>query len=185
MLNIINEKNLLREKSKKFRKSLGANEKKKKDEIIFKKLISSQEFISAENILCYYSTCYEVETLKIINYSLKVGKRVALPVCIDKSGLMQFRFISTIDELSEGAYGLKEPINSNDVYTNEVNSICIIPALLVDENLVRLGYGKGYYDRFLSEFAGCKCVLCYKENIVEKLPVFNDFDVKCDICITD
>ena len=54
---------------------------------------------------------------------------------------------------------------------------------MIDRKGYRIGYGKGYYDRFLNAFNGIKCAVCYKENIVDNLP-FYDTDIKADVCIT-
>ena len=178
-------KNDLRKSAKEFRKTLGNNEKNIKDKIIFDKVVNSVEYLNSKIVLCYYSTEFEVDTIELIKYSLSLNKRVALPKCVDENGKMVFKYIDSINDLVCGHFGIKEPKNNLVDYQYIDDAICIIPALMVDMNGFRLGYGKGYYDRFLSRFKGFKCVLCYKENLIDELPVFDDFDIKCDLCITD
>ena len=185
MSDVVLDKNALRKKAKKFRESLLPCEKHKKDEIIFNKIISMSEYKNSDTVLCYYSTTIEVDTLKLIDYSLTLGKRVALPRCIDDKGKMNFYYINSIDTLKTGAYGIKEPAENSEIYLGKNGDLCIVPSLMIDKMCYRLGYGKGYYDNFLQNFSGIKCVICYKENVADILPVYDGFDVKCDMCITD
>ncbi len=176
----------LRKSAIDYRTQLSFDEKSNKDTRIFEKVVNLPQFINSDIVLCYYSTNIEVNTLQIINKALEMKKRVALPKCLDKDGKMIFRFINTLDDLQEGYFGIKEPVDDLQEYDfSYSNAICIIPALMVDRNGFRLGYGKGYYDRFLSKFGGFKCVLCYEDNVVNNLPIYEDFDVKCDLCLTD
>ena len=185
MQDVITQKNALRQKAKAFRKGLSIEQKAKKDEIIFEKIISLDSFKSAENVLCYVSAKGEIDTKKLIKFSLENGKKVAVPKCSNTDGEMDFYYISSLDELKAGKYNILEPSDTCKKYKSSKNSICIVPSLAVDKENYRLGYGKGYYDRFLSNFSGEKIVLCYKEFVVQKLPVFDKFDIKSDICITD
>lgn len=182
---ILEKKKILRESAKRFRKNLLAEEKIKKDKIIFEKVISSSEYIMADCVLCYFSTEIEIDTINLIEHSLINGKKVAIPLCVDKDGHMIFKYISSLDDTKAGLFNIREPLDSCEPYYNCSKSICILPSLMVDKNNYRLGYGKGYYDKFLKEFEGTKCVLCYKESVVDSLPVYDGFDVKCDMLITD
>jgi len=179
-------KNDLRKKALDFRKNLNVVEKKSKDDLIFNKVINLPEYLDSEIVLCYCSTEFEIDTINIIKNSLALNKKVALPKCVDSKGNMVFKYINSFDDLEMGLYDIFEPVDELIDYNfSDANAICIIPSLMVDENGFRLGYGKGYYDRFLAKFGGFKCVLCYKENIVNNLPVYDGFDVKCDLCLTD
>lgn len=179
-------KSSLRKTAKEFRASLNITEKAKKDNLIFQKLIKLPEFLNSEIVLCYYSSEIEVDTIKIIEHSLKLNKKVALPKCIDQNGNMIFKYINSLDDVEIGSFGILEPFDKMINYNfSDYKAICIIPALMVDNDGHRLGYGKGYYDKFLSRFNGFKCVLCYKENLVDKLPVYEKIDVKCDLFLTD
>ena len=186
MLDITELKKSLRIEAKRFRESLDKDEKRLKDELIFDKLVSLEEFKNAKTILCYYSTEIEVDTLKFIDFALKIGKKVALPKCVNENGDMRFYYINSTDSLVDGFFGIKEPSSDSEEYVeNSDSDICLVPALMIDESGYRLGYGKGYYDKFLIDFKGIKCVLCYNENVVEKLPIYESFDVKSDVSITD
>lgn len=174
----------LRKKAISFRKKLSKKEKAEKDYSVFEKVIALEQYKNADTVLLYASTEYEVDTVMLTKYSFENGKKVAFPICFDKIGNMSFKFVMSTNELKKGMYGILEPPSTNETFIKSKNAICIVPSLLVDKKGYRLGYGKGYYDRFLKEFNGFKCILCYKEGIVDFLPK-DMFDIKCDVLITD
>ena len=130
--------------------------KSAKDRKIFDKLVALPQFQKAELILTYYSTEIEVDTLKIIDYCFKQGKKVALPAIVDET--MQF-------------YDITEDLDLDNCQLSTVNcQLCIVPGLAFNKDGKRLGYGGGYYDRFLRDYPGVKIGLCYEEFIME-IPV--------------
>lgn len=160
-------------------------EKIKKDEIIFNRIISSQMYQKSNTILTFVSTKIEVDTLKLINYSLAIGKRVAVPKCIDGTRNMQFFLIKSLDDLEIATFSVLEPIVSRcQRLENFDNSICIIPGLAFDIEGYRLGYGKGYYDRFLSNYNGLNIGICYCSCTLNHL-IKGKFDKKVDYLITE
>lgn len=182
-MQITAEKNLLRKEYRVIRSESGSTEK---DNAIFNSLIGCEMFLRADTVFTYYSVNSEVDTLKLIDYALKEGKKVALPRCSDDNGNMKFYFVDNTDScLSDGMFSLKEP--NTDICAEAVygkNNICVVPALAFDVQGFRLGYGKGYYDRFLSNFQGKSVGLCYDECLCEKLPS-DEYDQKVNIIITD
>lgn len=118
------------------------------NEGIFNNLIQLPEFKAAGTIFSYFSLEREPDTKKILAYALGLGKTVALPVCF-KCGIMEARAISDFSELSESRYHLLEPLASTRVIAPEALDFIIVPALAYDAEGYRLGYGGGYYDRFL------------------------------------
>lgn len=154
------------------------------DESVAKNLINCILFEKANTILLYASLNDEISTDFLIEYSLSQGKQVALPVCLDKNGNMDFYYISSFDDLVTGYFSVREPdINKCSVVTDFSNSICIVPAVSYDEKGYRLGYGKGYYDRFLQKYSSISVGLCYNELIEKELPV-NSFDVPVNYVVT-
>ena len=127
-------------------------------------------------VLIYVSLEDEVDTMGLIKYSLNIGKRVAVPKC--ENGLISFCYILSLDELEKGSYGILEPIGNNIVNSFK-NSICIVPGVCFDKEGNRIGYGGGYYDRFLSSYKGIKIGLTYKESIVDKIDK-DEYDIKMD-----
>ena len=117
----------------------------------------------------------EVDTLNIIKYFLK-KKKIAVPKI--NSDEMDFYYIESLKDLSQGSFNILEPTTNNKV-TNFNNSICIVPGLCFDKENYRLGYAKGYYDKFLSNKNIYTIGLSYKETIIKKLPI-DKYDIKLD-----
>ena len=92
--------------------------------------------------------------------------------------------INSFDDLSPGAYGILEPSAGEPTMSFEPASLCIVPALSYDEKGNRLGFGKGYYDRFLSGFKGIKTGICYELSLCETLPA-DDHDIRVDNIVTE
>lgn len=161
----------LRAKHKEIRNSMAQEEKESLDLRIFDKLVSLSLFRNAKLILTYVSTNIEVDTKRLISYALKQGKRVAVPRCIDNTRLMKFYEITSLDDLEKHTFGVLEPILDRcEPVENFDSSICILPGLAFDKRGYRLGYGKGYYDRFLAGYYGMCVGLCYHENMEERVP---------------
>ena len=96
---------------------------------------------------------------------------------------MYFCYVTNLNELTSGKYNIPEPTNEN-IVTDFDNAICIVPGICYDKENYRIGYGKGYYDRFLSKNKIKTIGLCYKECMIEKID--NDkYDYKIDEVITD
>lgn len=176
-------KALLREKYKKTRR-----EEKSilSDEIITCKVLESEVYKNAETLFIYCSSGTEADTYGIIKDALSKGKKVALPKCTDKDGMMDFYIIKDLESsLNKGMFSIMEPdIEKCSRAVERDNSVCIVPGLAFDKCGYRLGYGKGYYDRFLSKFKGISIGLCYSACLCDGLP-FNEYDCKVDMIITD
>lgn len=176
-------KNELRQKYKSLRRNIENKEDKGKS--ICEKFISSELFKNAQEILCYYPLGYEVNTVEIIETALSSNKKVALPLCVDKNGKMEFYYINSIADLKKGSFSIMEPDTEKCVKCTEFsNAVCLVPALSFDLKGYRLGYGKGYYDRFLEKFTYISAGLCYNELIAEELP-HDSYDKKVDYIFTD
>ena len=146
--------------------------KNDKDLLICKNVIQSNLFENSNQILCYYPLENEISTLLIIETALKCGKKTALPFCIDESGNMDFYYINSFDDLKEGSFGIMEPdIDKCEKVVDFNGSICIVPAFSFDKKGFRLGYGKGYYDKFLKKFTFNSIGLCYNNFLGDSLPV--------------
>ncbi len=144
-------------------------------ELFLSHLESFEEFKNAQTVFCYVSAGSEVKTHSFIKEVLKT-KRVLVPYCIDKNGTMIAVEIKSLDELEEGFFGILSPKNPAEFPKTEID-FAIVPAVAFDKDGYRLGYGKGYYDRFLSDITPYKLGICAKELFCEKLP-HDEFDVK-------
>ncbi len=140
------------------RKAMDAAKKAAADESIFRQLVPLVN--CASSVFCYVSTEIEVDTRRIIGYCLSNNIPVALPVSGENE--LSFYYIDNINELKNGRYNIDEPPINRPAYASE-KTLCIVPALCADKEGYRLGYGKGYYDRFLKSFKGTSVIICYKD----------------------
>lgn len=159
-------------------------DKAEKDGKIKDFLLSLNEYKKADLLLCYASLPEEIETDGIINAALGDGKRVALPRCADSKGNMAFYLIESLDELSVGTFGVREPVPACPEVIDFKNSLAVVPGLCFDMHGNRLGYGRGYYDRFLKIYTSLSVGLCYNSLVKNNIPV-NDYDKKVALLITE
>ncbi|RUM60718.1 MAG: 5-formyltetrahydrofolate cyclo-ligase [Persephonella sp.] len=130
-------------------------------ERIKEKFLSLVDKYKSNVILLYYPHRNEVDTKPIIRELLKRKKTVLLPK-VEKNRILPI-FISDISDLKEGFAGIKEP--EGKVYPKEKIDIVVVPAVAYDRKGYRLGYGKGFYDRFLKDFQNLKGKLCFKTKV--------------------
>lgn len=179
-------KKSLRSRCRQLRTSMSAEEKAEKDRKILERIISSKAYLAADIILTYVSTDIEVDTSALIRQALSDRKRVAVPRCIDGTRDMDFYFISGTDCLEKGTFGVMEPVPQKCIkaYAFET-ALCIIPGLAFDMQGYRLGYGKGYYDRFLSAHTRLtKMGICYCSCTFNEL-AHGRFDICSDMLVTE
>lgn len=179
-------KKQLRKQYKEFRTTLPQEKKEKFDQKITNKVLNSWSFRENEIILTYVSTAIEVDTHEIITEALERGKTVAAPRCIDGTRDMDFYAIRSFEDLEKGAFGVMEPNPETcEKLPDYKQGLCIVPALAFDKEGFRLGYGKGYYDRFLSLFGGETLGLCYADCLCEEPLPHGKFDKKVSLIITE
>ena len=145
---------------------------------ILKNLTDCDFFKKADRVMVYISYRGEVDTMALIEDALRQGKKLCAPVCVDKENMIARKF-SSIDELVCGAYGIPEPKGE------EVNDIdlVIVPGVAFSEEGFRVGYGAGYYDRFLKNTNAVTCGLFFEEQRCDFLP--DSYDKKLDYIITE
>lgn len=139
------------------RKAMNSEEKLAADLDIFEQVKPYLDKASA--VFTYASTDIEVDTRRIIAHCLEHDIPAALPVSGESE--LEFFCIKSANELQKGKFGIDEPPRTYPAAADE-NTLCIVPALCADGEGLRLGYGRGYYDRFLSGFIGTSVILCYK-----------------------
>ena len=137
------------------------------------------EFLSSyQNIALFASLDTEIDTFPLIEELLRLGKNIYLPKTNGKE--MEFYLIHSLDELveSKNKYKVKEPSKGNPVDPS-IFDIIICPGVAFDKNNNRLGHGQGYYDRYLPRCSAYKVGLCYKEQLLDEIPV-DEHDIKMD-----
>ncbi len=163
----------LRAKAKSIRKELDI---KNISHVICEKIKNSEEFHSAKHIMIFYPLKDEINLLELLNedkkFYLPKMNGLTLNVCPYKKG----------DKLEIKAFGIKEPRTSP--VSAKILDLIIVPALMVDKNNYRLGYGKGFYDRLITHTKAKTIVCIPKELLIEELPI-EPHDKKVDIVIVE
>ena len=181
-------KNRIREKFKDFRKSMDPAQKEAYDRKICQRFMSLASYRFADTLLLYAPLKGEIDITPIAEDALKRGKTVAFPLCDPEKHTMVYHIVSSLDQLKKGSYGIMEPDPSLPVYDpiarKGENSVCFVPALAFDREGYRIGYGKGFYDRYLSSFNGAKMGVEYSSCVVDELPR-GRFDTAVDFLVTE
>lgn len=178
-------KNELRTRIKLLRGDLTEDVKRNHDNKIFKKIIESNEYKSSKIIFIYVSFDKEVDTIKLIKKALEDKKNVLVPKIISlKDGMIAVE-ISSLQELSMSKYNILEPMLPAEIKHYEID-LCIIPGVAFDVNGGRVGYGGGFYDRFLVKLKKDVSLIAlgYKFQILDYVPM-EEFDIKISSIISE
>lgn len=161
---------------------LSAEYRRMADGEIFDHIVSLPEYERAATVFCFVGTDSEIDTVPILTDAWKKGKRVCVPKCVGK-GIMKAYQICELEDLKEGSYGILEPSEASDVILPEEIDLVLAPCLSCGSDGKRLGYGGGYYDRYLERVAAPKAALCRKRLMREDIPVdVHDFRMDMVIC---
>ena len=177
-------KNRIRKEILALRKAMPICLLEEKSKIISEKVIAHMEYQNAELVLCYIDAKNEVNTRYIINYAWENGKKVAVPrVCGD---LMKFYLISSYDDLESGYFDIMEP-KKQCVEVTEIpeKSVVIMPGVAFDKKGNRIGYGKGYYDKYFAKYPNVyKIAIAFSVQIVPEIPT-DELDINAHCVITE
>lgn len=178
-------KSELREELMKLRDSFSQEEREKAEKRMTELFFSLASVRYAKNLLLYSPIKSEPDVSELAERGMSLGKRVALPVSDPSEPKMEYFFIDGEGRLEKGAFGIPEPSKDSERYEGDgALDICVVPAVAFDRKGHRLGYGKGYYDRFLSGFMGVKVGLCMSSLLLDSLPS-GRFDVPVNVIITE
>jgi 5-formyltetrahydrofolate cyclo-ligase len=185
-LDLRDYKTALRIRYRNLRKAMTPAVKHEKDNQILTRLLAMPIYQECRLLLTYVSTPEEVDTHALIAHALKEGKTVAVPYCVAGTREMVFYAIRSVQELVPRSYGELEPIaKEEDKITDFAHSLCVLPGVVFDQLGYRLGYGGGYYDRFLADaYPGKTVGLCYQDCIVSRLRR-GRYDMACDYVVTE
>lgn len=165
------------------RAQMPADQKQQIDNAITALVLQNEIYRTAGTIFLYVSTEEEIDTKAILNDALVCGKTVCVPLCGTR-GEMSARQICTWDELAPGAFGILEPARTARVVQPEQIDLAIVPALSCDRVGNRIGYGGGYYDRYLPRTRAVCAALCAEERLTDCLP-HETHDFCCHLIITE
>ena len=171
------------------RDAIPGGEKKQLDRRIREHLFAWSAFHTAQCVFCYASFRSEVDTFPILDRVLAAGKRLLVPRVDPAARTMHAVVIESTGELKPGYYGIPEPEQRREASTYPAGGIDLViaPGCAFTRKGDRLGYGGGYYDRFLEGVRDTGCVTCsltYDRLVLPSLPVKN-IDIPVDYLITE
>ncbi|MFN3551014.1 MAG: 5-formyltetrahydrofolate cyclo-ligase [Endomicrobiia bacterium] len=176
---MLNQKQILRKKILQQRLSLSNNEVKRRSEKVIKNLLSLKEFQISKNIMMYYPFKNEVDVLILIE--LCKEKNFYFPAVNFEKKEIEIKKYN--EKFIKNKFGIYEPL-AEVIVNKEIIDFIIVPGILFDLKCHRLGYGGGYYDRFLKFFTKTSCGLGYDFQIVDSLPV-EENDVKLNYVVLE
>ena len=179
----------IRSYQKELRNQLSDEERKSFSNSIHRTLYQTKEYHNCKRLFIFVSFQSEVDTLQIIEHALLQGKNVYIPK-VEKD-IMEFYKIDSLNNLTPSKFGVAEPLGEEKykyitATDNLHNNLILLPGLAFDSNGNRIGYGGGYYDKYLqlhAEVEFNKIALAYDFQVMENIP-FEEFDEKADAIIT-
>ena len=182
------EKKRMRQAYKAVRESLLPEDKARFDACIEKALLDSMSVRYSGKILAYASLASEVETIKFCRKVLAGGRELYLPKSYP-GGILRFFAVGSLEDLQKGAFGVLEPeerVEKAYVPSLQKPDLCLVPGICFDVYGYRIGYGKGYYDRFLANFTGVSMGLAYEACVCrDALPIEKRTDKPVDFIVTE
>ena len=178
------QKKALRTLFREKRSSITEEEKRVWDEALIFHISQHPFYQCSKAILLFSPVRGEPDLLPLVSLALKDGKKVGFPISHPEDRTMTFYAIKDLSELSIGTYGIPEPPAHGEILNHRSDALCLVPALAFDRLGYRLGYGGGYYDKFLKRFNGVTLGVTYDSLIADTLPT-GVYDVPVDIIITE
>lgn len=156
-----------------------------KSDKIIRKLKELPAVDEAKIIHCYISINgrREVRTQALIKDLLASGHEVVVPVTHMETGLLTHHVLTDLDGLKQNEWGVPEPRGGREISEDAIDLV-IVPMVGGDLNRNRIGYGKGFYDRFLQKVSCPKIGLLFESCLVDEIPV-EPFDVRLDLLVTE
>ena len=189
-MDILSQKKELRKEAKSYRKSLSESDRLDKSSTIISNLKALKDFQKAKVILMYASLPDEVETLSLIRELVEEAKsQVYCPVT--RGDEMEFYRISSLEDLKEGNFHVLEPealAESQLEIQKDIRYCMLMPGLMFDKKGNRLGYGKGYYDKYLARVPKdvnlTTIALSYESMVKDAIPA-EETDWRADYIVTE
>ncbi len=136
---------------------------------ICRRILQTEAYKKAGTVFCFVSYGKEPDTYPLIRQVLQDGKTLCVPLCRE-DGRMEAKRISSLSQLTPGAYNIPEPPQDAPSLSPEQIHLALIPCLAATKDGKRLGKGGGYYDRFLAGYAGDAFLLCPAELLQTDIP---------------
>lgn len=183
---MLNSKKDIRNYIYNLREEMKIEDKEIWDREIYNKLIAHKAYENAKTIFIYVSFKGEVDTHSIINKALSTGKKVCIPMVNKNKKIMEAYYINSMNDLHEGYFGIMEPKEGCKKAENENIDLIISPGVAFDIEGGRIGYGGGFYDKFIASLKENKPIiaLAYKFQILDKI-ILEDRDKRVDEVISN
>ena len=186
MADIALEKRAIRRRILAWRGSIPPDQHAAFSDAICRSVLSMDAYLAAQSILFYMPMRGEVDIFNLIRQALRDGKRCALPKCEAGTVLHTYFVRDLAADLQPGTWGILEPKSVPENLCNPGElQVIIVPGAVFDRSGNRLGYGAGYYDRFLAPLDRVvKIAPAFAGQIVPELPV-GEWDVSMDTIVTE
>ncbi len=184
MTGITEQKAALRREFGKKRAELPAEAIEKISIKICEHILTLPEFQAAEQVLLYYPVKGEPSPLPLLRKAIEAGKTVGFPKSNKRELSLGFYSVESERDLVLGAYSIPEPKSGSEQLVPNEKTLCIVPALLFSKDFHRLGYGKGFYDRFLADFCGKSAGFAMSEFVLDRLPT-EKTDIPLDLLASE
>lgn len=146
------------------KRAMSLEEIQQRSQVLCELFLQSDAYRKADTIYGYLPFNQEVNTLPLLRQALLDGKKVALPKCYGKD--MRFIYITDLSSVQASPFGAPEPVDDTPVARDET-ALVLVPGLAFDREGYRLGYGGGFYDRFLAKEPNHPTIaLCYDFQLV-------------------
>lgn len=164
------------------RRELTKNIIAEKSRIITDTVFQLSCYKAAKTVMTYISSFNEPSTFEIIRDVIK-HKQLVVPVSNTDDFTIIPSYLRSENDLVKGAYGIYEP---KKILSADISSIdiALIPGIAFDRTGARTGFGKGYYDKFLSDFSGVKIGICYDFQLFDEIPS-EKHDIRMDMIISE
>lgn len=176
-------KQIIRNNIKQIRKNMAETDVKKLSYMASEIFLESDVYKNSKVIMCYMPLKGEADTSFIMEKAFLDGKKVAVPVTHPVGLDISPYYITEKTEYKKGSFSVKEPIGESVAEKEDIDLI-IVPGVAFDKRGVRLGFGKGCYDRFLEDFKGIKVGFSLGFQIYDEIPS-EKHDVKMDYIVTE
>ncbi|WP_226583041.1 5-formyltetrahydrofolate cyclo-ligase [Halobacillus litoralis] len=179
------DKTELRFKGKSLMQGFSLKDKQKIEASMYYHLFESDLWKAAGSVGVTLSQSHEWSTEPIIEEGWSAGKTIAVPKCLPKNKEMQFYQLDHFEQLERVYFGLREPKpeTSQPVEKNQLD-LLLVPGLLFDEKGYRIGYGGGYFDRFIEGYNGKTLMIASNHQKINELP-FEEFDQRVEYILTE
>lgn len=179
------DKDAIRKQMVALRNTLPEAERQKSSHHIMERFFALEAVQAATTIALFLAFGSEVDTWLLLERGVRLGKWVVAPVCLPATKELAFYPITSKDEAALGHWGILEPPRIGEAVSPSCLDVVVVPGLAFDQRGGRLGYGGGYYDRFLPKAnSACKVGVCFDAQLIEAVPSA-PHDVPVDVVITE